>query len=165
VWTEIVTRLHLNAGNVAVLGGGTLAMILTCSFCWIRGSRPDRIGAVVFAACWIIQGILSLVHLWITGDLRPPLLLDIACDVTPGSVYLWLSIRNNSLWFAAVALTQGVQSAIDAADQTIRDPIGTFLPLVLILSLNVLNLVMMAAMIGSVVTQTKRRSQGAAQAA
>ena len=157
MWAEVVTRLHLNLGNMVGVGGGTLAMSLTCLFCWFRGSKADRIGAAVFASSWIIGSATTCVHLWVTGDVRAPLLTDVACDVAPGLVFLWLAFRHNNLWFGAVALFQGMQSALDAADQALREPIGTLLPLILIASMNVLNLAMMAAMIGSAWSGHRRR--------
>jgi hypothetical protein len=156
MWPEIVTRLHLNPGNDLAVGGGTLAMILTCLFCWIRGDRSDRIGAVVFAACWMVTLAVEVRILWVTGNQRPPFLLDVVCDTVPGLTFLWLAIRRDNLWFGAVALFLGVQFALDAADQAIHEPIGTLLPLALILPMNLLNFAMMAAMIGSVVSRGRR---------
>jgi hypothetical protein len=156
MWTEIIARLHLSPGNVAVVGGGMLAMILTCLFCWFRGARPDRIGAAVFAACWLGDFVVVIGYLWMTGDQRPPMLSDAVWDTIPGLTFLWLAIRYDNLWLGAVALIQGVQFALDAADHAIHEPIGAPLPFILIFSLDMMNFAMMAAMIGSVVSGRRR---------
>ena len=157
MWQEIIVRLHVNAGNAAVYVGGTLAMALTCLFCWLRGERADRIGAIVFAACWMGETIASLVWLWFTGDQRTPFVSDIVWDTVPALVFLWLSVRSNNLWLGATALFQGVQFALSAADHAIGEPVGTPLPIVLILSLDLMNLAMMAGMIGSTLAALERR--------
>lgn len=157
MWAEVVARLHLQLGNVLQIVVGNLGVILTCLFCWFRGSRPDRIGAVVFAIFWVAQTGTGLVHLWLTGDVRAPMPVDVACSVTPALVFLWLAFRHDNLWFGSVALFQGLQFALDAADQALREPAGTLLPLILIGSMNVLNLAMMAAMIGSAWSGHRRR--------
>ena len=156
MWTEIVTRLHASPGNVLVVGGGTLAMILTCLFCWIRGGKADRIGAAVFLGCGAFQFVAACVSIWITGDERPQILVDTFCDILPGLVFLWLAFRHDNLWLGAAALFQGLQLALDTADQVIREPIGTLVPLILILSIDTLNLVILAAMLGSVLSRTDR---------
>jgi hypothetical protein len=158
MWTEIAARLHLNPGNVLAVEGGTLLAALTCLFCWVRGARADRIGAAVFGACWFGDLVVQYSYLWITGDLRPPMLSDAVWDTIPGVVFLWLAIRHDNLWLGAVALLQGVQFAIDAADHAIGEPVGTPLPVILIVSMDLMNLAMMAAMVGSVVSGRRRRA-------
>ncbi len=160
MWSEIVTKLHVNPGNLLAIGGGTLAMALTCLFCWFRGAKADRMGAAVFAACWLGDLTVQYSYLWVTGDLRPPMLSDVIWDTVPGAAFLWLAIRHDNLWLGSVALFQGVQFAIDAADHAIGEPVGTALPVVLIMSMNLLNLAMMAAMIGSVLSRRGRRPNG-----
>lgn len=165
MWSEVVARLHVNLENVLVVGGGTLAMSLTCVFCWICGASPERIGAAVFAVCWIVQTGTAFAHLWITGDIRTPMLAEVVCSVVPGVAFLWLAVRNDNLWFGAVALFQGMQFALYAADQALREPAGTLVPLILISGSNLLNLAMMAAMIGSAAAHRRSRRQAAVQAA
>ncbi len=156
-WTEIAARLHFSAGNMLIVGGGTLLMSMTCLFCWFRGAKPDRIGAVVFATFWLVDIAGAWIHLWVTGDQRPPLLTDAICNVAPGLAFLWLALRYDNLWFGVVAAFQGLQYAMDAADRAIHEPLGGFLPVVLILGGDLLNLVMMAAMVGSVLSRRGRR--------
>jgi len=156
MWAEIVTRLHINPENVLVVGGGTLAMMLTCLFSWFRGAGPDRIGATVFAMCWVCQTGTAYAHLWITGDIRTPMMADIVCSVVPGLVFLWLAVRHDNLWFGSVALFQGMQFALYAADQALHEPATTLLPLILISGSNLLNLAMMAAMFGSARSSHRR---------
>ena len=158
MWTDLAARLHLSFGNVLVVGGGTLAMILTCLFCWLRGHRSDRIAAATFAVSWIIQFAAGCAYLWLTGDQRPPMLLDAISTSATGAVFLWLALRYDNLWFGAAALFQGLQLALDATDQAIREPIGTLLPMILILGINALDFAMMAAMIGSVISGRRRHT-------
>ena len=157
MWPEIVNRLHLTQGNALGLVVGLLAMSLTCVFCWIRGEKPDRIGAVVFATCWVGAQVVELVYMWISGGDRPPLLSDVFWDAGLALAFLWLALRGDNLWFGAVALCQGVQLALVAADQAMHEPLGTPLASALIRSINLLNFAMMAAMIGSAVATTRRR--------
>ena len=158
MWPEIVARLHLTPANDVGIGGGLLAMVLTCLFCWIRGDKADRIGSAVFAVCWIGGLAVEMTYMWIRVAGRPPLWSDVAWDTGLGLTFLWLALRTNNLWFVAVALFQGVQFALVAADQAIQEPTGTFLAFVLILPINLLNLAMMAAMIGSALDPSRRRS-------
>jgi len=156
MWAEIVARLHINPGNALVVGGGNLLMVLTCLFCWFKGSRPDRIGTAVFAACWIGDTTVAFGYLWATGDQRPPLLSDALWSTLPAVTFLWLAVRYDKLWLGAAALFQGMQFAFDAADHAILEPMGTPLPVALILALDLTGLAIMAAMIGSVVSERRR---------
>lgn len=70
---------------------------------------------------------------------------------------------SSNLWLGAVALVRGVQFALDAVDHAIGEPVGAPLPFILIFSLDLMNLGMMAAMIGSVVS-TRRRTAAARRA-
>ena len=132
-------------------------MALTCLFCWGRGEKPDRIAAAMFAIVWIAFEVATNAAEWITGARRQQLILTVIFDVGPALGFLYLSIRHNNLWFGAAAITQGVQFALDALDHATAEPLGTPMPVLLISGINVLNLVMMGAMIGSTCSAIARR--------
>ncbi len=161
MWSEITARLHLTAANQLEIAVGLLAMALTCRFCWVRGEQPDRIGAVVFAVCWIGGLTVEMIYIWFSGGERPPLLSDVVWDGGLALAFLSLALRSNNLWFGAVALVQGVQLALVAADQAMHEPVATPLAAILIRTINLLNFAMMAAMIGSAVQAMRRRRRTA----
>jgi len=149
MWLETMLGLPKGMGNAIVIYGQSLLMILTCLFCWLRGARSDRIAAAVFAIVWV--SFLATFAIWttLTGDPRQQFLLTVTWDVIPGGAFLYLAIRYSNLWYGAAAMAQGVQFALNALEYAVREPFGTAFPVILIFSANLLNLVMMAAMIGS----------------
>ena len=157
MWTELIAKLHFHSSDILTLGVENLAAVLTCMFCWMRGAMQDRIAAVMFIVCWMgFEVTLAMTQLT-TGDWRQQLILTVIFDVGPALGFLYLSIRHNNLWFGAAAITQGVQFALDALDHATAEPLGTPMPVLLISGINVLNLVMMGAMIGSTCSAIARR--------
>ena len=59
---------------------------------WLKGGHPERLGAVFWVACWIVQMPLNDVRI---GDLRWGIaLLDLAAFVA----FLWLALRYERWW-------------------------------------------------------------------
>jgi len=157
MWTELIAKLHFHSSDILTLGVENLAAVLTCMFCWMRGAMQDRIAAVMFIVCWMgFEVTLAMTQLT-TGDWRQQLIFTAIFDLAPAFGFLSLAIRYDNLWFGAAAAAQGGQFALDALEHATAEAFGALFPLILITSINVLNLVMMGAMIGSTCSAIARR--------
>ncbi len=138
--------------NAIVVGVGILLPISTCLFAWIKGGKPERLGAALFFAAGM--GTLSFEML---THQSTPVIAELMLDSAVAIGFLALAIRYNNLWVGAAMMVKGLQLAVHATHLTDdADPMFAGFNLYAA-GLNLISLVLCLILIGGTVASIRRR--------
>ena len=143
-----------------------VAAMLVSLFCWSRGGRPERIAGLAYGACWLLGTAVSLASVEASGRFAQPLSLAIASNAAVAAVFLYLTLRHNSPWLCAAVVAQGAQLGLNVVRRSEAAPGGALIPGALLSVMFVLELVMMASLVGATLSaMASRRAPAPPQAA
>ncbi len=128
-------------------------MLGACLFAALRGRRAEQLVAAALAVGWVGSAVSSVV----APDFRPPLPLALIWDLLPALALLYGALGANGLWLGAALIAQGAQLGLRIMDLTAAEPIGTPVQFTISMAVNVLNLVLAAALAGSTLSAMRAR--------
>ena len=137
----------------------TLAATWVCAFAWRRGGPAERLCAVVFWVAWMIGLAMTL-----SGPAYDPP-LGVLGDVAMAAAFLFAAARHNRPWLGVGLIAQGLQLALRLLDVYLPEPAGAPIWMAVGVGINVLNLVMMAALVASTLAWRPRTAAGSIYAA
>ncbi len=136
---------RMSVADVISFAVQTLAVGLICVFAWRRGGPGERFSGGVFGLLWIIGCALTL-----SGPgYDPP--LSILGDVLAGAAFLYATVRYNRLWLGLGLIAQGLQLGLRVLDVVLPETPGAVVWVAIGVGINLMNLVMMAAIAGSTI--------------
>ena len=151
--------LHVVSANAAYFVT-LIAALFVSLFCWTRGERPERIAGLAYGACWLLGTAVSLASVWTTGRFQQPQWLALASNAAAAAVFLYLTLRHNNPWLCAAVVAQGAQLGLNVVRRSEGAPGGALLAGMLLLELSI-----MAALIGATLSAAAQRRARPPQAA
>lgn len=103
-------RLFLNLLTMAVMFS---VLGAAWAYAWFRGRRPERYGATLYTACFIIMIVIETV----TGE-RIPAVPTLFLDTGIAAAFLAFAVIYNSLWQGAALILQGIGLGLHAMHLT-----------------------------------------------
>ncbi len=143
---------------------GVIALLATAVFAWVKGGKPERLGALLLAVSLVATDLAR----GLAGQLMPSTIL-FASDVVTALGFLWIAFRYSSLWlglamlFSSAALALHAERLGGAGGETLRWH-GMIVYLLLNNVLTYLTLLSLVAGTAASMIARRRRRAGAVKA-
>ena len=82
---------------------GWIALALACAAAAWRGGRPERLGALLLAAAWVVTPLVELRSSW-----RQPQIGILGVDIVTLAALAWLAMRYDRTWPICAAGFQAI---------------------------------------------------------
>ncbi len=131
---------------------GLAGLVVTCAFAWWKGGPPERLGTLMLAVGWIGADIAR----GFSSQMVPTVTLFVS-DIVLAIGFLYIAIRYSSLWLGAVMILQAIAFALHAAQMSASDAPRWHGWIVYLLLNNLINYLLLLALVGGTLATISRR--------